>query len=426
MENKAGILFVFLNDTPMGRLTREAGGKLSFQYAGEYLGDPGSVPLSLSMPLEERKYGHETISPWLWGLLPDNELVLARWARRFQVSPSDCFGLLKGMGEDCAGAVRFISPENIDRVDSGGRELLDENEVARRLKELRTGAAIGRDPKDRGQFSLAGARSKTALQRRGNQWYLPWGREPTTHIFKLPHQDISGHIENEHFCLCLANELGLSVVRSEILHFGHETAIVVERFDRVTHQGRLIRVHQEDICQALGVHPVRKYQSDGGPDIPQMMSLLNRSGQPVVDRRRIVEAVAFNYLIMGTDAHAKNYSLLLGRNQQVRLARLYDTASFLPYVDRDKDCRFAMKIGGYYKDSQIQLRHFEKLARACEFPVEFMRRIVVEMTERMPAAADRVRKAMANKGIDHKIVNKLADLLIARASNKLKEFSESG
>lgn len=425
MATEAQTLLVYLNDSPMGRLVRQKGGKLSFEYTSEYLGDSGAVPLSLSMPLDDRKYSHETISPWLWGLLPDNELILARWAQRFQVSASNCFGLLEGMGEDCAGAVRFVRPENVDRALKGGREQLNEWDIERRLEELRKDPAMGREPEDRGQFSLAGAQTKTALQKRGDKWYVPWGREPTTHILKPPRPDIDGHVENEHFCLCLAGALGLPVARSEVLHFGLETAIAVERYDRVMHQRRLIRVHQEDVCQALGIHPARKYQNEGGPDISKMMELMNRSSQPVEDRTRIMEAIAFNYLILGTDAHAKNYSLLLGRNQQVRLARLYDIASFLPYVDRHKDCRFAMKIGGYYKDNQIQPRHFDKLARTCEFPAQTMRRIVTDMAERIPDAADLVLRAMSDKGVSHQVVDNLVESLKKRASEKSKEFSAS-
>lgn len=423
MSIEARTLFVYLNDTPMGRLLREKGGRLRFQYTDEYLSNPGALPLSLSIPLEDRKYSHKTISPWLWGLLPDNELILARWAQRFQVSASNCFGLLEGMGEDCAGAVHFVRPDKEGRAHKGGREPLDASDIERRLGELRKDPSLGREPEDRGQFSLAGAQSKTALQKRGDKWYVPWGREPTTHILKPPRPDIDGHVENEHFCLCLAKELGLAAARSEILHFGSEIVIVVERYDRVMHERRLIRVHQEDICQALSIHPAMKYQSEGGPDVIKMMELMNRFSQPVADRRRIMDAIAFNYLILGTDAHAKNYSLLIGRNQQLRLAPLYDVASYLPYVDRYKDCRFAMKIGGYYKDNQIRPRHFDKMARACEFPAPTMRKIIVDMADQLPDTADWVKKEMADQGVTHKVLDDLVELLKKRSNEKSQEFS---
>jgi serine/threonine-protein kinase HipA len=413
---KDQFLHLYLNEMPMGLLRLAAGGKLSFVYDTAYLGNSGAVPLSLSMPLVPRQYTHEIIHPWLWGLLPDNELVLARWAQRFQVSPNNCFGLLAGMGEDCAGAIRFIQPENLDKFADGGKELLRESDIEKRLEDLRKDPSLSREPSDRGQFSLAGAQSKTALQRRGDKWYVPWGREPTTHILKPPRPDIDGHVENEHFCLRLAAELGLSVARSEVLHFGKEAAIVVERYDRVIMNRKLTRVHQEDTCQALSIHPSKKYQNEGGPDIVKIMELMNRSSQPVADRRRIMQALVFNYLILGTDAHGKNYSLLLGQNQQVRLARLYDIASFLPYTTRRKDCRFAMKVGSYYKDGQIQPKHFEKTARLCEFPAHEVIKMVGDMASALPDLAHAVLQEMKQQGVAHPVLDQLTDLLGQRAS----------
>ncbi|MFU8847869.1 MAG: type II toxin-antitoxin system HipA family toxin [Opitutales bacterium] len=415
-------LHVFMNDTPLGTLSRAHGGKLSFMYAESYLSGQVRVPLSLTMPLDDRRYSHEKVNPWIWGLLPDNELVLARWAQRFQISPSNAFGFLQGIGEDCAGAVRFIRPERLDQADREGKTLITETEIERRLRELRKDPAMGREPDDRGQFSLAGAQSKTALQKRGEKWYIPWGREPTTHILKPPRPDIAGHVENEHFCLRLADALGLSVAKSEVIRFGQEAAIVVERYDRVMIQRRLIRVHQEDACQALAVHPSRKYQSEGGPDIIKVMELMNRSNQPVEDRRRVMEAVIFNYLILGTDAHAKNFSLLLGVNQQVRLARLYDIASFLPYLSRRRDSRFAMKIGAYYKDAQIQPRHFDKMARSCEFPAQELRQMASGMASQLPNAAERILDEMTRQGITHPVLDKLVGLLRRRAAEVAEDF----
>lgn len=422
MAAKDQFLHLYLNETPMGLLRRTAGGKLSFVYDTDYLGNHGTVPLSLSMPLVARQHTHETVHPWLWGLLPDNELVLARWGQRFQVSPTNCFGLLAGMGEDCAGAIRFVQPENLENAAAGGKKLLRESDVEKRLEDLRKDPSLSREPTDRGQFSLAGAQSKTALQRRGDKWYIPWGREPTTHILKPPRPDIAGHVENEHFCLRLAARLGLSVAHSEVLYFGKEAAIVVERYDRVIMNRKLTRVHQEDACQALGVHPAQKYQSEGGPDIVKLMELMNRSSQPVADRRRLMQALVFNYLILGTDAHAKNYSLLLGQNQQVRLARLYDISSFLPYVSRRNDCRFAMKVGSYYKDAQIQPKHFEKTARLCEFPAQELTHMVGEMAQKLPDFADEVLDEMAGQGITHPIVDKLVGLLRKRAGKIARGF----
>lgn len=414
------VLHVLLNDTPMGVLSRRQQGKLSFRYFDAYLRSADAIPLSLSMPLLDRDYGHDTLHTWLWGLLPDNDIVISRWARRFGVSASNVFSLLEHIGQDCAGAVRFIAPDAPDNPSLGGKKLLSLRDMERRLADLGGDPSLVRSADDLGQFSLGGAQSKIALQFSQGKWYVPWGREPTTHILKSARLDIAGHIENEHFCLTLAAKLGMLVAKSQVCRFGQESAIVIERYDRVPLGQSFLRVHQEDLCQALGVHPIQKYQSEGGPDILSIMALLNRSSQPVEDRRRFIEAIIFNYLILGTDAHAKNFSLLLGRNQQVRLARFYDIASFLPYAKRRNDARFAMKIGGHYLDGEITMRHFEKMAHSSEFPAQELRRILADMATRLPDAASDTLQDLSRQKVEHPILELLVKLLIARAKQVLR------
>lgn len=409
----------------MGELWRLRGGKLSFRYLDTYLQDPEAVPLSLSMPpLDNVTYGDDKVSPFLWNLLPDNELILQRWARRFQVSASNCFALLQAIGEDCAGAIRFMVPDRPDAANQGGRDLLSIQDIEHRLADLLRDPALGRTPEDRGQFSLAGAQAKTALQRIGTKWYLPWGAEPTTHIVKPPRPDLDGHVENEHFCLRLAATLGIQTARSEVLRFGQQTAIVVERYDRVTVNGKLLRVHQEDACQSLTIHPAHKYQSDGGPGVEDLMRLLNRSSQPHEDRRRFMQALAFNYLILGSDAHAKNFSLLLGRRGQVRLAPLYDLASLLPYTTQRKERRFAMKIGRSYRDDQVQPRHFVQMAQRCEYPAKAIADQVIEMADRIPAAAEATASEMESQGVHHPVLDTLVSQLKARSERIAANFAE--
>ena len=423
MPDHQSKLLVFFNDQRMGELRRHAGGKLSFAYAADYRGDEASVPLSLSMSLLEETHPDDRIRPFLWGLLPDNEQILQRWARRFQVSAADCFGLLRSIGEDCAGALRFVKPENAGQAAGGGKRLLNADEIESRLAELKRDPALGRLEQDRGRFSLAGAQAKTALQRRGSKWYLPWGSEPTTHILKPPRPDLAGHAENEHFCLRLAALLGLRVARSEIVRFGAEIAIVVERYDRLLRHRKLLRIHQEDACQALGVHPASKYQVDGGPGVEAIMALLNRSSRPFEDRRRFIQAIAFNYLILGTDAHAKNYSLFLGAQGQARLAPLYDLASLLPYTGRRRDERFAMKIDRYYRDDQIQPRHLERMARRCEFPAADFLATIRQMAADLPEKGEQVAAEMNAQEAGHEILANLLGKLDTRCRRISQAFT---
>jgi serine/threonine-protein kinase HipA len=347
-------LLVVLDDVVAGTLARLPGGRLRFDYTEEYREHPGATPISLSMPLQVRSHSDRSITPWLWGLLPDNDAVLARWARQFHVSSSSPFSLLATqIGEDCAGAVRFASPEDTDRVlsRSGGVTWLTEDEVGQRLRDLREDSTSWLGRSFTGQFSLAGAQAKTALLYEDGRWGVPSGSTATTHILKPAVVGLDDHDLNEHLCLDAARRAGLTAVRTKISRFGEESAVVVDRYDRREVAGEITRVHQEDLCQALGMTPSRKYENEGGPG-PSDIAKLFRSAMPprAADDAvwRFADALIWNWLIAGTDAHAKNYSLLLAEDQ-IRLAPLYDVASALPYDIDERKLKFAMKIGGEYR-----------------------------------------------------------------------------
>jgi serine/threonine-protein kinase HipA len=331
-------LIAIIEGREMGRVVRDKTGKLSFAYNEQWRDAPHAYPLSISMPLALSEHVDAKIDPFLWGLLPDNANVLDHWARRFHVSPRNAFGLIANVGEDCAGAVQFVQPERLDVILGQAPteiEWLDEAAIAERLRTLRADHSAWRIPRDTGQFSLAGAQPKTALLLENGRWGVPSGRVPTTHIFKPPTGDFDGHAENEHFCLELARALGLPVVDSRIMHFQDEIAIVVERCDRVRTDAGLRRVHQEDMCQAFAIPPTRKYQNEGGPGIRDIVALLTtNSTSSAEDVATFLDSVSYNWLIAGTDAHAKNYALLIGGEGRVRLALLYDVASVLCQLNR--------------------------------------------------------------------------------------------
>jgi serine/threonine-protein kinase HipA len=228
-------LLVLLEGRDVGRVAQR-NGKLTFTYENAWREAPGAYPLSMSMPLAAAEHPHTAIDSFIWGLLPDNELVLSRWAQRFQVSPRNAFALISHVGEDCAGAVQFVTQQRRDELANTApaeTEWLTETDVASRLRALQTDASATRSPRDTGQFSLAGAQPKTALLFDGQRWGVPSGRAPTTHILKPPTAGFDGHAENEHLCLQLAQALGLPTACSEVRQFEDISAIVVERYDRV-------------------------------------------------------------------------------------------------------------------------------------------------------------------------------------------------
>jgi serine/threonine-protein kinase HipA len=420
-------LVALLDGNEVGRVRNDARGRLTFVYDSKWRGTPGAYPLSLSMPLAAEEHGPTAVQAFLWGLLPDNERVLDRWAKKFQVSARSAFALISHVGEDCAGAVQFVTPDRLEAL-MGGKdhqvEWLDEPAIAKRLQILREDPAAWRLPHDTGQFSLAGAQPKTALLLQNGRWGIPSGRIPTTHILKPPTGHFDGHAENEHICLSLAGCLGLPVAETRVIRFEKEIAIVIERYDRQPSGNNIIRVHQEDICQALGVLPTKKYQNEGGPSPVDVIELLrSASTDRVTDVDTFVDALAFNWLIGGTDAHAKNYSLLLANGPTIRLAPLYDIASILPYDQVDaRKIKLAMKIGGDYEVSQIGLREWQKFARETRLDADKVRAALVDMAEQLPDFVTTVRAQAKKDGLNNAIISRLAAQLIARAKDCARNF----
>lgn len=414
-------LIVLASSQIMGEVRRDARNRLTFVYDDAWRNSAGGYPLSLSMPLAAAIHEHARIEHWLWGLLPDNEAVLARWGQRFQVSPRNVFALLAAVGEDCAGAVQFVRPDRLDVVLNSGMdaiEWLTERDVAERLRLLRRDQSAWRMASDAGQFSLAGAQPKTALFCDAGRWGVPSGRAPTTHILKPPLGDFEGHAENEHFCLTLARTLGLPAARSQVLRFEDELAIVVERYDRVRAAGQALRLHQEDMCQALAVAPTKKYQNEGGPNPSAITDIIRaHSTKPQEDVWTFVKSLMLNWLIAGTDAHAKNYAMLIAAGGQARLAPLYDVASALPYDFDFKKLRMAMKIGGVYPLSNIGPRQWTKFAAEVRAPAKEVIDQCLALTERLPEAASAAADKVRAEGLDHLIIVRLADLWTKRAAH---------
>jgi serine/threonine-protein kinase HipA len=478
-------------------IVRQAKGRVSFHYGEAWRGAPGAYPLSLSLPLAARDHGHTPINAFLWGLLPDNPLILDRWAKRFHVSPRNAFALIGKVGEDCAGAVQFVTPERLDvwqKSSDDSIEWLSEADVAERLRKLQSDIAAWRVPRDTGQFSLAGAQPKTALLFDGQRWGVPSGRTPTTHILKPPTGHLDGHVENEHICLALARAMGLPTARSEVRSFEDINAIVVERYDRVripelaaataaraavkaaeaamhaassapnsaalaaqaaaeaaeaaasaqslgrfADTTKVYRVHQEDICQALGRLPSEKYQSEGGPGPSEIVNLLRvsafegKAGREKIrtsaadeDVMTFIDALIFNWLIGGTDAHAKNYSILIGAGGLVRLAPLYDLASILAYPDIDPmKAKLAMKIGGEYRLRMIGIAEWRKFAQELRIDPEMLLARARAMAQSLPDHLSTEIDHATKSGMDHPVVRTLAKNLVERAAKCLRSLSQS-
>jgi serine/threonine-protein kinase HipA len=264
-------------------------------------------------------------------------------------------------------------------------------------------APLGLDRDQDFRISVAGAQEKTALLFYNGMWLKPHGTTPTTHILKTQIGtlqngiDLSNSVENEYYCLKLLAAFGLPVNNVEIKIFGKTKALVVERFDRAwTKDGRLLRVPQEDFCQALSCPPSRKYQDQGGPGIVQILKFLKGSDTPTEDQKMFLKAQILFWLIGATDGHAKNFSVFLGPGGSFHLAPIYDVLTAQPslgtrQIER-KQMRLAMSVGNnrHYRIDEIEGRHFIQTAERAGLP----RSIASDALEEVAQAADTATKTI--------------------------------
>ena len=363
-------LNVFLNSRLVGQLVREPSGGVSFAYARDWLEWEHRMPVSLSLPLQENRYSGAPVMAVFDNLLPDSDVIRRRVAERVGAEGVDAFSLLSQIGRDCIGALQFLpdgqEPQPMSELTG---EPVDEAQIGAILGDLDL-APLGIRRENDFRISVAGAQEKTALLRKDGQWIEPTGTTPTTHIIKpqigrLPNgMDLSYSVENEFLCLKLMEAFGLQVAKAEMAQFGEKKALVVERFDRRwTSDRRLIRLPQEDCCQALSVMPTQKYQNEGGPGIADIMSLLLGSDDANTDRRDFFKANVLFWLLGATDGHGKNFSISLLPGGRFRLTRLYDILTVQPTVDarqiERKQFRLAMSFGNsnHYKVADIVGRH---------------------------------------------------------------------
>lgn len=361
------LLHVVMHGRVVADLTR-TGRKVRLRYL-----DSDAPALSVSMPPRRSRHQHAAISPWLDGLLPDDPALILAWRRRLGIASSETFDLLAHVGEDVAGAAQFVRPDRVDAVLSrvGSATVLSDNDIAERLS-LALASRPAWPAGDQGKFSLAGAQAKIALQRRDGHWFDPDGSEPSTHIVKPAIPRLADQDLVEFVTMRLAKEAGLQTHPVKVSEFGGQRALVVTRYDRVRRGDRWLRIHQEDMCQALGRSPSRKYERDGGPGAADIAALLREhSSDADEDIRRFAQRLVFNQLVCGTDAHARNYALLLS-GDQIRLAPAYDLNSFLAYSD-NTDHELSMRIGQQYLASRVTADDWRDCAAQVGVPAAWLR-----------------------------------------------------
>jgi serine/threonine-protein kinase HipA len=401
-------LRVLLNNQLVGRLLKEPSGAISFSYNEQWLSSDSSIPVSLSLPLREEAFKGAPVAAVFENLLPDSEVVRRRVAEKVGAKGIDAYSLLSQIGRDCVGALQFI-PEDDNSVygtPAMEGENLTEDNIEKLLKSLaRAPLGLDRDPDFR--ISVAGAQEKTALLRYKGKWLKPHGLTPTTHILKTQigtlqnGTDLSNSVENEYYCLKLMAAFGLPVNAAEMQVFGKTKALVVERFDRKrTENERLLRVPQEDACQALSCPPSLKYQNQGGPGMVDILNLLKGGDTPAEDQKTFLKAQILFWLIGATDGHGKNFSIFLGPQGRFYLTPLYDILTAQPSLDNRqierKQMKLAMSVGTsrHYKIEDIRGRHFVQTTERAGLPGALASEALAEVAQAADHAMRTIEKQL--------------------------------
>ncbi len=389
-------------------------GRLSFCYAPLWLSQAHAVALSVSLPLQAEPFDDRKTRPFFAGLLPEGQMRRLI-ALQFQVSGQNDFALLDRIGGECAGAVTFLQPKQALPVPAHNDDVqwLSDEEVVAILDELPRRPMLA--GKDGLRLSLAGAQDKLPVVFDGTSIGLPLNGTPSSHILKPAISALEDSVSNEGFCMALADVMQLAPAKSTIHRVSGRSFLMVERYDRlVDGRGQRQRLHQEDFCQALGVEPEMKYQSEGGPDLVQCFDLVRRATRPSAPHLlRFFDYVIFNALIGNHDAHAKNLSLLYSGKSPV-LAPFYDMLSTAVYPALTP--KMAMKIGSKYKFIEVRARHWEQFAENVGLTRAQAKRRILELARLLPTAACQLRSAPGYSFAGSSVVDEIIALIDQRCT----------
>ncbi|PRX28782.1 serine/threonine-protein kinase HipA [Paraburkholderia sp. BL18I3N2] len=420
-------LSVWANGERVGVWRLPARGPMEFAYDPAWVASPAGRPLSLSLPFTPGNLAQKgpRVLNYFDNLLPDSEAIRKRIAQRYQTETLDAFDLLQAIGRDCVGAVQLLAeddvPQGVEQIEGTP---LTEGEIETMLARAVGNPALGApDQTDEFRISLAGAQEKTALLWHDGKWQRPHGATPTTHIFKLPLglvgnklADLSTSVENEWLCLRILHAYGLPVASTEIMTFGKQRVLSVERFDRQMHSSGqwLLRLPQEDFCQVYGVPSHRKYENEGGPGVLDLARILQQSVEARQDIETLMASQILFWMLAAPDGHAKNFSIRLLAGGHYRLTPLYDVMSIWPVEGSGPNqwswfkARLAMGMWSRSKHDafrDVQRRHFNTMALKCSYGAD-AEPLIQRLIEQTPGVIERV-SAELPEGFPAKVAKRI-------------------
>jgi len=379
---------IFAEEVRVADVDTDADGP-HLRYAGAWLASPTAFPVSLTMPLATAAFGPEVATPWLMNLLPEGDPLRAM-TRALGVARDDVLGLIAEMGRDLAGALTVGAPRPGEAP--GVVPLTHPGDLERVIEELPAHPFLVGEAGV--SMSLAGAQEKLPLARAGDGLAIPVNGAASTVILKPDNPRLPGSVQNEALCMVLARRCGLPTATVTTGLAGARSYLLVDRYDRELTDGRWVRRHQEDFCQALGRPPAAKYEHNRsgvkGPSLAEMFGLV-RTHMTARETNRLLDTVIFNVAVGNVDAHAKNYSVLLGPGRP-GLAPLYDLMSGLAWPNITQN--HAQDVGGQQRGRHIYARHWRRMAQAAGLAgpatVRRVQAVGARIAAELPAARDEV------------------------------------
>lgn len=401
----------------VGHLSPHRRGNVTFAYAPEWL-EKYNQPVSLSLPCSEGRFDAQKSTAFFDNLLPE-EGMYRELCREARIDEADSYNFLRLFGQECAGALTVFEEGVPPSARSTAyRDITDElEELLERHHGVPQGSLIA---ETKARLSIAGAQNKLPVVLENGRFLVPkeGSFAPTTAILKPTTARFPDLHRNELFCMELAREAGLPTPDADILRIGKHQAYVIMRYDRWRVDGKIVRIHQEDFCQALGISRIHKYEENGGPGFAACGKVLlhpSLSGDPAA-RETFIKGALFNYIIGNCDAHGKNFSLLYQRGEGVSLAPFYDLVSTMAYPELAR--KFAMAIGKTYRFDRIAEHSWKQFAADMHIRPERL----YSLMEEVSAAVAPVLEPLATKHERKYGTSSIYEILVRIARDGLKDI----
>ena len=393
----------------------------SFTYASGWIGLRGAFPISLTMPLKSERFASNTFLAWAANLLPESE-QLRTLGQLLGMARSDVIGLLSAIGGDTAGALSFGQTGRASPVQ--WRAVGKAEAVERMIEDLPNKPfLVGEEGVS---MSLAGVQSKVAVAVDcDGRICIPMNGSPSTHILKPDSPRLPGGVQNEAFCLALAKRMRIPAPEVTTGRAGKRTYLLVKRYDRTDVGGRCRRLHQEDYCQALGKPPSAKYESNQtgirGPTLKDMFDITRRH-MPPTEIVRLLDMIILNVLACNSDAHAKNYSIMI-RAGNASLAPMYDIMCGEVWENVTKN--LAQKIAGISRGDHLKRTHWQQFARECGLnPKQVIDRVGALAKSAIAEAEPAASEVAAMPAGNHDILDQTRQAVERQARQLLAQLQE--